>query len=239
MSSYRVIHQKCLKLKNPTNALGASRFFKTKKGEYGEGDVFYGINVPDSKKIAKAHSDLEKFEIEKLLHSKIHEERIIGLHILKLQYEQAVKKEDQKSQKKIYLLFYALKSRVNNWDLVDSSAPYISGHFYYHYSRNHLKSLSKSKSLWDRRIAVVSMFYFIRQLDLKFSLEVITKHLGDSEDLMHKACGWMLREVGKRDKKILVEYLKKYSNQMSRTTLRYAIEKFSSGERACFLRGTF
>lgn len=233
--SYKIIHQKCLKLKDTTKALGASRFFKTGKGEYGEGDIFFGINVPDSKKIAKAHSDSEESEIEKLLHSKIHEERIIGLHILKLQYERAVKKEDLKNQKKLYQLFFALKSRVNNWDLVDSSAPYISGHFYFHHSHTHLKSLSKSKSLWDRRIAVVSMFYFIRQNELSFSLKVISLHLADKEDLMHKACGWMLREIGKRDKKVLVDYLEKYSSHMARTTLRYAIEKFSKSEREYFL----
>lgn len=233
--SYKKIHAECLSLRNDEKKKILQSFFKTGKGEYGEGDVFFGITVPQSKKIAQTHIDLDEIHIEKLLNSKIHEERIIGVHILKLQYERAIKKEDKLLQKKTYELYYSLKERVNNWDLVDSSAPYISGHFYYYYSRNHLKTLSKSRSLWDRRIAVVSMFYFIRQLDLKFSLEVITKHLGDSEDLMHKACGWMLREVGKRDKKILVNYLENNYSKMARTTLRYAIEKFSKTERSYFL----
>ncbi len=234
--SYKAIHQHCLKLKNDERALGSARFFKTGVGEYGEGDVFFGINVPQSKRLAKDHIDLDQVNIKKLLHSKIHEERIIGVHILKLQYERAIKNKKSKEQKKIYKLFYQLKSRVNNWDLVDSSAPYISGHYYFHFTKKDLTTLSESKSLWDRRIAVVSMFYFIRQNELHFALRVITNHLDDQEDLMHKASGWMLREVGKKDKNLLVNYLEKYSSQMSRTTLRYSIEKFNSRERSYFLK---
>ena len=233
--SYKAIHQHCLQLKNDEKAEGSARFFKTGVGEYGEGDVFYGINVPQSKRLAKDHINLDQLNIEKLLHSKIHEERTIGVHILKLQYERAIKDENKKEQKKIYKLFFQLKARVNNWDLVDSSAPYICGHYYFHHSKADLQGLSKSKSLWDRRIAVVSMFYFIRQSELDYSLEVISKHLGDTEDLMHKACGWMLREIGKKNEKVLVDYLEKNSNKMARTTLRYAIEKFSPNERSYFL----
>ena len=234
--SYKRIHKECLELKNEQKRKIVQGFFKTGKGQYGEGDIFLGITVPQLKKIAKEYIDSNELHIKELLHSKIHEERTIGVHILKLQYERAVKNEDVNLQKKIYQLFYSLKERVNNWDLVDSSAPYISGHFYFHYSKNHLIALSKSKSLWDRRIAVVSMFYFIRQFELDYSLEVISKHLGDTEDLMHKACGWMLREIGKKNEKVLVDYLEKNSNKMARTTLRYAIEKFSERKRKYFLQ---
>lgn len=208
-----------------------ARFFKTSKGEYGEGDIFYGINTPTSKKIAKEFCDLDLDELTKLFQSPVHEERSIGISILGLQYADAIKANDEKSLKRLYKKFYSWKKSVNNWDLVDSSAPYISGHYYFHFEDRDLFKLVKSKDLWDRRIAVVSCFYHIRQSAFDVPLKVIEARLYDKEDLMHKACGWMLREIGKRDVDLMRRFLKDHAHSMPRTALRYSIEKLSPIER--------
>lgn len=235
MSSYKKIHARCLKLNDKESAQGAMRFFKTGKGEYGEGDLFYGIKSPVLRKLSKEYKDLSLFEIEKCLQSKIHEERLLGLFILVLQYQQSSKLGDEKKHLEIYKLYFKNKAHVNNWDLVDLSAPHISGHFYFHYKSSDLNKILNSKNLWDRRIAVLSTFYFIRQENFDLPLKVLEKRLYDKEDLMHKACGWMLREIGKKDKTQLVQFLEKHAATMPRTALRYAIEKMSEKEKKYFM----
>lgn len=225
MSSYRTIHKRCLVLKNDDKAQGVARFFKTGFGQYGEGDIFYGINVPTLRKIASEFKDLLFDEIAKLFASPIHEERLIGVFILNGQYVAALKNGDSALQKKIYKKFFTWRKGINNWDLVDSSAPYIAGHYYFHFDSIDLEKLNKSKNLWDRRMAVVSMFYFIRQHSFSLPLKILKTRLYDKEDLMHKACGWMLREIGKREVDVLLSFLNQHAHVMPRTALRYSIER--------------
>lgn len=229
--SYNEIHRRCLHLKDEKKARGVARFFKTGRGEYGEGDIFYGINTPTAKAIAKEFSDLELNEIQKLFQSPVHEERSIGINILIRHYFRAIKESDEKRLRFLYKKYYSWRKGVNNWDLVDSSAPYLSGHYYFHCDSKDLLKLVKSKDLWERRIAVISCFYYIRQSEFKIPLKIIENRLYDKEDLMHKACGWMMREIGKRDSKVLRAFLQTHAHAMPRTTLRYSIEKFSVEER--------
>ena len=188
------------------------RFFKTGPGEYGEGDEFIGVRVPDSREVAKAHKDLQLSEIQKLLDSKIHEERFVGLVILISRFKVAQNKKslDVKAQKEIFDFYlknlYA--QRVNNWDLIDSTAPYLG---YYLLGKpgttKLLNQLAGSESLWERRAAVMFTFAFIREVELDDTLRLCKKLLNDPHDLMHKACGWMLRELGKQDLGALREFL--------------------------------
>jgi 3-methyladenine DNA glycosylase AlkD len=233
--TYNKIHAECLKIGTVAKAESIKRFFKTKKGEYGGHDHFLGIDTPASRKISKPYLNLEMLEIKKLFKSKFHEERSIGIQILVAQYQAAIKAKDLSAQKKIYKKYFSWRHQVNNWDLVDSSAPSISGHYYFHHEDVDLEVLRKSKSLWDRRIAVISMFYFIRQNSFAKPLKIIEGLLYEPEDLMHKACGWMLREIGKRKKSVLVSFLDHHSKHMPRTALRYAIEKMDDKERRHFL----
>jgi len=208
-------------------------FFKTGPGQYGEGDIFIGVTVPEGRKIATQFKELPLKEIETLLHSAIHEERLAALHILVGQYE----KGDTVARKKIYTFYIKHKARVNNWDLVDTSAATIVGGYLYENGEweQVLKKLAVSKSLWDRRIAIVALHYFIKKDDHVPTLTIATMLLGDKEDLMHKAVGWMLREVGKRDKNTLLGFLKMHARTMPRTALRYAIEHFSPDERKFYM----
>lgn len=217
------------------------RFFKAGPGEYGEGDEFIGVRVPDSREVAKAHKDLALTEIQKLLDSKIHEERFVGLAILIYRFKEASKPKstDIKVQKEIFDFYmknlYA--QRVNNWDLIDSTAPYLG---YYLLGKpgtmKLLNSLAESKSLWERRASVMFTFAFIREFELDATLKLCKKHLNDEHDLMHKACGWMLRELGKQDLGALREFLEANVKKMPRTMLRYAIEKMSERERKDWLK---
>jgi len=229
--SFSEIHKRCLSSGNKVKAEGVARFFKTGKGQYGEGDIFVGLNASEMRSLAKEFKDLELVEIKKLFESAIHEERMIGISILTLQYEQAVKKGDEKLQNDLYKKYFSWRKGINNWDLVDSSAPSLSGHYYFHRDDKDLYKLLKSKKLWERRIAVLSCFYFIRQKSFDVPLKIIEERLYDPEDLMHKACGWMLREIGKRDLKVLRTFLKDHAGQMPRTALRYSIEKMGADER--------
>ena len=211
----------------------AQRFFKTGKGEYGEGDQFLGITSPELRKLARQYQTLPITENAKRLKSKWHEVRAFALIVLVHQYQLA----DTKSQKKIYRHYIRHKKWINNWDLVDVSAPSLSGHYFYHtQDKQTLFQLAKSKRMWDRRIAVVSTLYHIRQNRFQEILQLSELLLTDQEDLMHKACGWMLREVGKRDQAILCKFLNKNAAKMPRTMLRYAIEKFSQVERQKFMQ---
>lgn len=210
-------------------------FFKTGPGEYGEGDKFIGVTVPEQRKIAKQYKELALSQIEKLLDSAYHEHRLTGLFILNHHYARAEKEEDVARQKELYDFYIRKKDRVNNWDLVDSSAHKIVGPYLYTRSRKKLYTLVKSRSMWDRRIAVLSTLYFIRYDDFEDILTFSRMLLNDKEDLMHKATGWMLREMGKRDKKPLIAFLDEHAHEMPRTMLRYAIEKLGDRERKYYM----
>ena len=214
------------------------RFFKTGKGEYGEGDIFLGIKVPIQRKLAKKYLGLKLNDIQKLLNSKIHEERLVGLLILVSQYN---KTRDSKKKREIFYFYLNNTAKINNWDLVDLSAPNIAGDYLLNnYSKkNILYKLARSKNLWEKRISIVSTFAFIRQKKFEDTLAISEILLGDTHDLIHKAVGWMLREVGKKDQNVLEEFLKKNYNNLARTTLRYAIERFEEKKRKSFLYGKF
>jgi 3-methyladenine DNA glycosylase AlkD len=232
--------EKVLKEKaNPEKAKLLQRFFKTGKGEYGEGDIFYGIIVPVQRKIAKEFLHIAINDISELLDSKIHEKRMIGLFILIDKYNKACKEKNENLKKDIFEFYLAnaSKSNINNWDLVDLSAPNIVGNYLLDKNHEILFKLAKSKNLWEKRISVLATFAFIRQNEFKDSLKISEILLSDSHDLIHKAVGWMLREIGKRNLKVLEEFLKKHYKKMPRTMLRYAIEKFSESERKKWLNG--
>lgn len=212
-------------------------FFKTGPGQYGFGDQFIGVKVPKARLVAKEFSNLTFQDLKTLLHSPIHEDRTLAVMILRGQYEKAAKAADRLLLKKIFDFYFQNKKRINNWDLVDGSAPYISGHYIFVNpdSRKKIFSLVHSKSMWDRRIAMLSTYYFIRQNQFNETLKLAKILLKDEEDLMHKASGWMLREVGKKDLKTLRGFLNLYTALMPRTMLRYAIEKLPNAERKKYL----
>lgn len=200
------------------------RFFKTGKGEYGEGDIFLGISVPNQRLIAKEfYQQVSLNDIKNLLNSNIHEYRLTALLILVLKYE---KSKDELVRKDIIDFYLAQTSQINNWDLVDTSCYKILGHYCFHQKREELLfELADSDDLWEKRIAIVSTMYFIKQKSFSIVPEIVLKNLNHSHDLMHKANGWMLREMGKMDEEKLIEFLDEYTLQMPRTTLRYALEK--------------
>jgi 3-methyladenine DNA glycosylase AlkD len=215
-------------------------FFKTAPGQYGHGDQFIGVKTPQMRLVSKAYSSLGLKELKILLNSPVHEDRGLALMILRPQYERAVKLEDKKTQKLIFDFYWKNKKRVNNWDLVDGSAPYISGHYIFANPTAGKKvfSLITSKNLWDRRIAMISTYYFIRQGEFEPVIKMASALLKDKEDLMHKASGWMLREMGKRDLKPLLKFLNQHVHDMPRTMLRYSIEKLPEPQRLAYLRAT-
>ena len=208
------------------------RFFKTGKGQYGEGDKFLGVIVPNIRLVATQYKD-EPFEVmADLLQSEWHECRLCALLMLVERF----KKSDEKGRKAIYDFYLSQTSRINNWDLVDLSAPGIVGEYLKDKPRSDLYRLADSPLLWDRRIAVVSTFTLIRNNDFIDILALSERLLHQEHDLMRKAVGWMLREVGKRDRDLLVQFLEKHCQTMPRTMLRYAIEKFPEEERRYFMR---
>ena len=227
------IKAKLIAVANREKALELQRFFKTGEGEYAEGDLFLGITVPEQRKIVKTCLDTPLSEIELLLNEKLHECRLTALLILVGIY-QKTKSEDQKQQ--IVELYLRNTQNVNNWDLVDSSAHFILGPHLAKRDRSILYKLADSELLWEQRIAIIATFHFIRNEDFADTLLISEKLLRHKHDLMHKAVGWMLREVGNRNKAILVEFLMEYSTEMPRTMLRYAIEKFEEEERQYFLK---
>ncbi len=207
-------------------------FFKTGKGEYGEGDIFLGIRVPVQRKIAKKYLGLPLVKLQELLNSNIHEYRFIGLIIL-------IEKYKKGNKENIFQFYLENIKFVNNWDLVDISSHKIIGDFLQDKDKKILYELVRSENIWERRIAIVSTFTFIRQNEFEDVLAISELLLEDDHDLIHKAVGWMLREVGKKEKNILEKFLKQHYKNMSRTTLRYAIEKFEESERKKWLRGEF
>lgn len=214
--------------KDPIRAKILSRFFKTGKGQYGEGDIFLGIVVPVQRIIAKKHKDISLKEVQKLLNSKIHEYRLIALFILIEKY-----KEDKEL---VYNKYIKNFININNWDLVDLTAPKIMGDFLKDKNRDILYSLAISNDLWERRISIITTFAFIKDNDFKDALKISKILLNDKHDLIHKAVGWMLREIGKRDKEVEKEFLNKYYRFMPRTMLRYSIEKFNPREKEFYMK---
>jgi len=211
-------------------------FFKTGKGEYGEGDVFIGVRVPHVRAVVKeVWHVVADGDIDALLASPIHEERLCGLLIMVRQFE----KGDERKRGQVVEKYFAAKDRVNNWDLVDLSAPRIAGAWLIDKDRRELYRLARSKIMWHRRIAVVACYTLIKRGDFTDILALASSLLEDKHDLMHKACGWMLREVGKKDEKALRVFLKDNYLRLPRTTLRYAIEKYDSVTRSQMLKGIF
>ncbi len=219
------------KLADKNQAVILAGFFKTGKGQYGEGDIFLGIKVPAQRMVAKKYADLALTDIQQLLNSKIHEQRLIALLILLKQYSES----NEANKKKLVGFYLKNIKNINNWDLVDLSCHYILGDYLLDKPRQVLYKLAGSKNLWERRIAIISTFAFIRNKEFSDTLKIAEILLPDKHDLIHKAAGWMLREVGKRDQAILEKFLRKHHKTMPRTMLRYAIEKFSEAKRMKFL----
>jgi len=231
--SVQQIKQELKKYANPNKAKILQGFFKTGQGEYGEGDIFLGLTSQEIKDVAKKFRNLELDTLKILLSSKIHEERMLSLRVLILQY----KKTDLKQKEKIYKFYLKNAKNINNWDLVDISAPKIVGIYLLDKPRDILYKLAKSKNLWEKRIAILSTYAFIREKQFKDTLKIAELLLKDKHDLMHKAVGWMLREVGNRDREVEKKFLQKNYKIMSRTMLRYAIEKFPEKLRQNYLKG--
>lgn len=207
-------------------------FFKTGKGQYGEGDRFLGVVVPNTRMVAKQHKDEPLEVMAELLQSEWHEGRLCGLLMLVERF----KKSDEIGRKEIYDFYLTQTHRINNWDLVDLTAPYIVGEYLKDKSRKELYRLADSSLLWEQRIAVVATITLIRNGDFIDILCLAERLLNHKHDLMQKAIGWMLRELGKRDKDLLVQFLEQHSQNMPRTMLRYSIEKFTDEERRFFMK---
>ena len=231
--NHKIIHNDLLQLANEQIAEHSQRFFKTGKGEYGEGDIFLGIRVPLLRKLVKKYRGISITEVRKLLHSKFHEERLLAVLML----VQLFKSGDESVQKQVYDLYLENTEYINNWDIVDISASNIVGAHLYEKDKAPLYDLVQSKNLWERRIAIIATFYFIRQNEFDDTLKLAKILLNDKEDLIHKAVGWMLREVGKREIELEEEFLQEHYKIMPRTMLRYAIEKFPETSRKMYLRG--
>ena len=221
------------KLANKKIAEHSQRFFKTGKGQYGEGDIFLGIRVPVLRKIAKKFRRISLAEVSKLLESKFHEERLLSILML----VNLFKSGDEDDQELIYELYLDKTRFINNWDIVDISAGNIVGAFLFEKDKAPLYRLVFSENLWERRIAIVATFYFIKNDEFDDTLKIAEILFTDKEDLIHKAVGWMLREVGKRVIKIEEEFLKEHYLKMPRTMLRYAIERFPETRRRMYLKG--
>lgn len=217
---------------NSVKAKILSRFFKTGKGEYGEGDIFLGITVPKQREIAKKFREISLDELLKVLKSKIHEYRLTSLLILLDKYQRG----DSKLKDQIYKVYLDNTEYINNWDLIDTSARDIVGEYVYRNEKAKiLLTLAKSNNLWKKRISVIASWYFIREDKFDLTLELVGLLMDDKHDLIHKACGWMLREVGKRDEKVLLDFLDENAYKMPRTALRYSIEKLSREKREYML----
>jgi 3-methyladenine DNA glycosylase AlkD len=208
------------------------RFFKTGKGEYGEGDKFLGITVPLLRVISKKYQELDLNDLQKLLESKIHEYRLSALMIMRFKYQSS----NIKDQNAIVRFYLKSTKKINNWDLVDLSCHYILGNWLLDKDRRILYKLAKSTNLWEKRIAIISTFAFIRNNQFLDTLQISEILLKDKHDLIHKAVGWALREIGKKDKKTEINFLNRYYKTMPRTMLRYAIEKFDEKEKKFYLK---
>jgi 3-methyladenine DNA glycosylase AlkD len=234
------------KYSNKNKAKILQNFFKTNKGGYGEGDIFIGVTVPTIRTIAKAYPNLNLKENLELLNSKIHEERMVGTLSLVNQFEIAKKTNDEKKQKEIYEFYLKNATKFNNWDFVDLSTPKIVGQYLldkknerkimYTLAVSNKKGKNGFDYLWEKRIAIIATFTFIKNNEFDDTLKLAKLYLSEKHDLMHKATGWMLREVGKRNEKILCDFLDKNYKKMPRTMLRYSIEKFDENKRHYYLK---
>ena len=221
-------------LADPVRANHSLRFFKTGPGQYGEGDRFLGLTVPQMRKLVRKYRALDDGDALELLASPWHEERLVALLLLVDGY----KRGDEERRRRIHRAYLANARWINNWDLVDASAEHVVGP---HLDANEialLERLARSKNIWERRIAIVSTFHFIKRSEFRPTLRIAAMLLGDSHDLIHKAVGWMLREVGKRDRQTLDAFLEKHYRKMPRTMLRYAIERHQKRTRKRYLAGT-
>jgi len=231
----RNIRKKLQQLGSEEKAKVLKKFFKTGPGEYGEGDVFIGVGVPELRKMVKEYPDITIEESVQLLRSRIHEERMLALLILVGKYS----KGNEDVKKRIYELYLQHTKFINSWDLVDGSAHHIVGDFLMDKSKEPIYRLAKSNNLWERRIAILSTFRFIKYDNYLETLKISRILLTDEQDLIHKAVGWMLREIGKRHISTEEIFLKKYYKRMPRTMFRYAIEKFPESKRQKYLKGDF
>lgn len=221
--------EKLSTFRNATEAKKNQRYFKTGEGEYGEGDIFMGVRMGQIFALAKEFMDMPPKEIEKLLESEIHEVRVGGVSIMDFQARN--KKAPEHRKKELFDLYVRRHDRINNWDLVDRSAPYVIGGYLFDKPRKLLYKLARSRNVWERRTAIVSTYYFIREGDLSDTFHIAELLLQDKHDLIHKAAGGWLREAGKKDPKRLAEFLDKYAATMPRTFLRYAIERLDKKQR--------
>jgi 3-methyladenine DNA glycosylase AlkD len=222
-------------LADPAQAANLQRFFKTGPGEYGAGDVFIGVKVPQLRALVRDFKAFALASAASLLESAVHEERMLALLLLVHRFERS---KDAGERQRIYDLYLARTARIDNWDLVDVTAPQIVGGWLVDRERAVLRRLARSKSLWERRIAMIATFFFIRRGDFADALAIAGILVGDDHDLIHKAVGWMLREVGNRDLAAEEAFLKRHYQKMPRTMLRYAIEKFEEPRRQAYLKGT-
>lgn len=231
--SIKKIRSEMAKVKDPERAEIHQRFFKTGPGEYGEGDIFMGIKVPELRRLAKQFKETSIKDSLVLLQSPIHEERLLALFI----FIHIYRKGDSGIKEEVYDLYLANTAFINNWDLVDSSAEHIVGTYLMDRDKGILQKLLKSESLWERRISIMATFHLIKKNNFSSTIDIAEKLLSDKEDLIHKAVGWMLREIGKRDMAVEETFLKKHYKKMPRTMLRYAIEKFPEPRRQEYLKG--
>lgn len=220
---------------SPERAKLSERYFKTGKGEYGEGDIFLGIKVPVLREIARKYSDISTEDLQNLLNSKIHENRFVALVILVNKYKKA--KKNHVERMRIFQFYLKNTSRINNWDLVDVSAPNIVGDFSVSDGNEMIRHLAKSENIWEKRIAIISTFAYIKKRNLGETLAVSDMLIKDEHDLIHKAVGWVLREVGKKKPEVLEIFLNTRYKEMPRTMLRYAIEKLPEEKRKKYLKG--
>lgn len=220
-------------ISNLEHAAQLQKYFKTGKGEYGEGDLFLGLRVPEIRRIAKKYRKISISEASEFLQSQFHEERLLSLLVLADLFQKA----NEEDKKMIYELYLKNTKLINNWDLVDTSAGCIIGGYLFTRDRKPIYDLATSKDLWERRMAIMATSYFIAHDEFADTLKVAEILLADQEDLIHKAVGWMLREIGKRDFEVEEKYLKEHYKDMPRTMLRYAIEKFPEEKRKSFLKG--
>lgn len=229
----QVIHERLQSRGDPNRAQILQRFFKTGPGEYGEGDVFVGLRVPEIRRLAREYQALPLSLAVQLLRSPIHEARLLALLIM----VQAYRRSEAAQQEQICRVYLENTRFINNWDLVDLSSEHIVGPQIKHLGRDRLQALASSPWLWDRRIAIMATFHYIKKGEFSETLWFAELLLRDSEDLIHKAVGWMLREIGKRDQKVEESFLKIHYQKMPRTMLRYAIEKFPEDLRQRYLKG--
>jgi 3-methyladenine DNA glycosylase AlkD len=231
MHTAETIKNELKKIADKDKAKQLSGFFKTGKGQYGEGDIFIGITVPAQRKIAKLFYDTDLIELKKLLDDPIHECRLTALLILIENYRRA----DENNKQMIVEFYLSRTSSINNWDLVDLSSHQIIGNYYFTRDRDILYKLVKSGNLWEQRIAVVSTYHFIKNNDFNEIIKFSEMLLDHKHDLIHKAAGWMLREAGKMDLSVLIKFLDKHHKVMPRTMLRYAIEKLDESDRKKYM----